>query len=247
MSGSGDTTVNSIPDWARPYVEGYMQNAQGVAARPYQAYEGNRVAQMNPYETAGYNAQAQRAMQGSPVNAAASDEITRTLQGGYLDSNPYLNAMIDRASGDVNRNYDQVAARSGSFGNAGVEQARLQALSQSANDIRYQNYAAERNRMQGALGMAPTIANQDYVDADRLTGAGAAFRGAEQANLNDAYGRFTEARDYPEHQLDILSRAAGMNTGNTSTTDYGQNYWNTALGAAASYYGGAYGRNGGGK
>jgi hypothetical protein len=177
--------------------------------------------------------------QGSPVNAAASQQLIDTLSGKYLGSNPYLSSVIDQASGDVNRNYDAVAARSGSFGNSGVESARFKALADSANSIRYQDYGTERNRMQSAIGMAPSIANQDYVDANALTGAGAAFRAADQANIDDDYSRFTEARDYPREQLAILGQGLGINYGTTTQTKEKSNPWNTAIGALAAAYGGS--------
>jgi hypothetical protein len=239
MSGGGGSKQESgPPKWAQPYFKNYMDASQQVASQPYQAYEGSKVAQLNPYETQGYNAQAQRALQGSPINQAAGSELTKTLSGGYLNSNPYMDSIVNKAAGDVNRNYDQVAARSGSFGNSGVEESRTRALADSAMTLRGQDYSAERGRQQNALGYAPSIANQDYLDADRLTGAGAGFRSAEQANLNDDYSRFTEARNYPREQLGILGQGLGMNYGNTSTSKESSNPWNTAIGAASAYYGG---------
>jgi hypothetical protein len=235
--GGGDKTTTSMPKWAEPYAKDYLRTSQQVAGQAYQPYGGQTVAQLNPYETQGYNAQAQRALQGSPVNQAAGSQISDTLNGKYLNNNPYLSGIIDKAGQDVNRNYDMVAARSGSFGNTGVEAMRYGALADSAMQLRGQDYTNERNRQMGALGMAPGIANQDYVDADRLTGAGAGFRGAEQRNLDDDYGRFREARDYPREQLGILGQGLGMNYGGTSSTSSKNNPWNTAIGAAATYYG----------
>lgn len=246
MSGGSDSTTSGPPDWAVPYFQNFMQRGQQVADMPYQGYGGQTVAQMNPYQTQALDATAQRAIYGSPVNNAASGELTKTLSGGYLNNNPYMDALVNQAQGDVIRNYqdailpsiDALDARSGSFGNSGVQnvlgQSRYQ-LGQTLGDIstnlRGADYAAERNRMQSAVGMAPTIANQDYVDANALLQAGGAYQGQEQRNLSDAYARFTEARDYPKQQLATLGSTLGLNYG-TQTTGPGGNPAASGLGGA---------------
>lgn len=244
MSGGSDTVRTDVPSWVRPYAENYLQASTQVANQPYQPYGGQTVAQLNPYQVQGYNAQAQRALQGSPVSDAASGEIQRTLSGGYLNNNPYLNQQIDMASQDVLRNMTNVDARSGSFGNSGVQANTASALGNVATQIRGQDYANERGRMLQALGMAPQIANQDYTDAERLISAGQGFQQQEQANLSDQYGRFREARDYPREQLGVLGQGLGMNFG-SQTRQPGANPLAQGVGAGLSLWG--LGGGGGGK
>jgi hypothetical protein len=237
MSGGSDkVTTQNFPDWAVPYAQNYLGASQTVANLPYQPYGGQTTAQLNPYQTAGYNAQAQRALQGSPVMDAASSEVQKTLGGGYLNNNPYLTGMIDLASGDVMRNMNQVDARSGSFGNSGVQYQTAKALGDVATGVRGQDYAAERGRMSSAVNQAPTIANQDYIDASALQQAGAGFQGQDQANLTDQYQRFLEARNYPNQQLATLGKGLGINYGST-TTGPGSNPWAQGLGAGLSLFG----------
>ncbi len=245
MSGGSDTTtVQNCPDWAVPYAQDFQNFARQVANQPYQPYEGQTVAQLNPYQTAGYDAMAARAMQGSPVSDAAARNLTDTLNGSYLNSNPYLDQVIDRSSRDVMRQFDAANARSGSFGNTGIAQATASQLGDLASGIRYQDYNNERQRQMAAVGMAPTIANQDYFDAQQLVNAGNAYQGQDQRNLTDQYQRFIEARDYPQQQLQTLGRGLGLNWGSTSTAP-GSNGWGQALGAGLAAYG-AYNGGGGG-
>jgi hypothetical protein len=244
MSSGGDTTtVQNFPEWAIPYAQEFLGRAGQVADLPYQPYTGQTVAQLNPYQLGGYDAIAARAVGGSPVSDAASGEITRTLQGGYLNNNPHLEGMIDLASRDVMRNMDTLSARSGSFGNSGVNESTMRGLADVATGIRGQDYARERGYMQSALGMAPTIANQDYFDAQQLLSAGQGLQGQEQRNLTDAYSRWQEAQGYPQQQLGTLGRALGLNYGSSSTGPGANNFAN-ALGAGLAAYG-AY-NNGGG-
>lgn len=51
------TTANSgMPNWTVPYGQGYLQRAQQVADSPYQAYMGQRTADMTPWQEQGLQA-----------------------------------------------------------------------------------------------------------------------------------------------------------------------------------------------
>jgi hypothetical protein len=221
-----------------PFAQDYLGRAQQVADIPYSPYTGSTVAQLNPYQTGAYNAIAGRAISGSPVNNAAGQEITRTLSGGYLNNNPYLDQLVNQGQNDVMRRMDTLAARSGSFGNSGVNESTLRGLGDVSAQIRGADYARERGYMQSALGLAPTIANQDYVDAQQLLGAGQGFQNQEQRNQTDAYQRWQEAQQYPERQLGVLARALGINFGSsTTTTQPSPNNLANLLGAGLAAWG----------
>lgn len=246
MSGGTDTIeTRNIPEWAVPYAQGFMSRAQQVADLPYQGYDGQTVAQLNPYQQAGYDAIAARALQGSPVSDAAASEVTRTLQGGYLNANPYLDAMVDRTAADIRRSADVSEARSAGYGNTGRAEVTDRAVADASAAIRGQDYARERGYMQSALGMAPTIAGQDYIDAGQLLGAGQGMQGQEQRNLTDQYQRFLEARDYPQQQLNTMGRGLGFNFGGSQQVP-GANGWAQSLGTGLAAYG-AYNGGGSGK
>lgn len=246
MSGGSDTvTQQNFPEWAVPYAQNFLGRSQQVADIPYKAYSGQTVAQLNPYQTGAYDAMAQRAYQGSPVNSAASEELTKTLSGGYLNQNPYLDDLVNRASRDVVNNFQGVEARGGSFGNAGVTEAMARGLGDVSSQIRGADYANERNRMVGSIGLAPTIANQDYLDAEQLLRAGQGLQTQQQLNLDDRYRRFREAQDYPKEQLKTLGQALGLNYGSTTQGPTGNNVAQ-GLGTALALYGGYKGLTGSG-
>jgi len=247
MSGGSDTTtVQSFPDWAVPYAQNYLGQASQVASQPYQPYTGSTVEQLNPYQTGAYDAMAARAARGSPVTDAASGELQRTLSGGYLNNNPYLDQLVSQGQDDVMKRMDTLAARSGSFGNSGVNESTMRGLGDVSAQIRGQDYARERGYMQSAIGMAPTIANQDYFDANQLLQAGQGYQQQGQRNLSDQYQRFQEARDYPQQQLATMGRALGQNYGSSQTAP-GQNQWGNALGTALAGYGAYRSYGGSGK
>jgi hypothetical protein len=227
------TTQNSgLPSWATGYGQGFLQRAQQVADSPYQAYTQPRVADMAPWQTQAYQAQAQRAMSGSPVMNAANSQLQSTISGANLNGNPYLQTQIDQAQGDMARNWNNVQKpawdtsmqRSGSFGNSGIMQANQEAQNQLqqnmgriGSDMRFQNYNAERGYQQQAMSMAPAFAQQDYNDIGQLQQAGAAYQTQNQRQLDNAYSQFLDSRQYPQQQLDIFGNALGRIQGNVST------------------------------
>ena len=227
------TTTTSMATWQQPYAQGYLDQQFKVSNTPYQGYGGETVAGFTPWQQQGLQAQAQRAADGSPVMGAAQQAITGVLNNGG-GTNPYLQTQIDKAQGDVIRNWNQVQmpgfdtamARGGSFGNANVTSMASQGasdlqrnLGDISNNMRYKDYSDGQNRMMTALGLAPQIAQQDYNDIDRLISAGKAYQGQNQAQMDDAYKRFIEQRDFPQTQLDRFGNAvAKINGGSTSTT-----------------------------
>lgn len=229
------TSTTSMPSWVQPYAAGFLNRAQQVADTPYQAYTGQMVAPMNQWQQQGLQAQAQRAMTGSPVTSAAQQNITSTLNGDFLgQSNPYLNSQIQAAQGDLTTAWNNTAIPSwsramqgsGSFGNSGVMQAQQAAasdlqknLGRVSSDMRFNAYNTERQNQMSALGLAPSIANQDYADIAQLTNAGNAYQ-TQQQKVNDAdYQQYLRQMQYPQQQLDIMRSAlGGVNFGNTTTT-----------------------------
>jgi hypothetical protein len=85
------TSSTQMPAFVQPYAAGYLQRAQNVADMPYQAYQGQRVADLNPYQTQAYQGMYQRGMQGSPVMGAAEQALTGMMDGNFQQAtaNPY--------------------------------------------------------------------------------------------------------------------------------------------------------------
>lgn len=77
-------------------------------------------------------------------------------------------------------------------------------------------YENERSRMLSGLGMVPALSGLDYQDALQMLNVGGMLQGQDQRYRDEDYGRFTEARDYPLKQLDVLGRSLGVNFGQTS-------------------------------
>lgn len=225
MSGGTNSTssTQSMPSWAEPYAQSYLQNSANVASTPYQPFQGQQQAGLNQQQYGAFDAIQNRAMQGDPTISAGAGFLQSTLSGGqaqgatqnpygqvkeqtnaYAGSNPYLQQSIDSALGDVNRNYnltvapqmDRLAAQSGSFGNSGVQQMTGEAGRQ---------YTQQIGQMANSMRM------QDYTQQQQL-GESAANRnlqaqqfnagmGQDWASRNDAMTNNSQARQLQAAQL----------------------------------------------
>lgn len=154
-----------------------------------------------------------RQMQGSLANQATN------MQGQIANRDTGLQlAGLDQRSQLAN----QAAMMQAALANqsAGLDTQRLGLQAQMSNQQAAQNDYARQ--LQAALGMGQ-LGDQGNAaignDLSRLLSLGQMQQGQEQRYLDDAYGRFVEARDYPLEQLNTRLAALGMSPyGRTQTT-----------------------------
>lgn len=226
------TTQNQPLPWVTPYLQDYMSRAQDVANVPYQQSPGNYVGPNQTLQTA-WQATANRALQGSPVQSAANQQLTNTINGGFLNGNPYLDQTISNAQGDLVRSWNTVAKpqwdkamqQSGSFGNTGVMEYQQNAqndfmrnLARIGTDMRFGNYTNERQMQQNALAMAPQFAQQDWMNLNALSGVGQQQQAFQQQAQNQNQQWWQEAQQYPQQRLDAYGRALGATGGSGTQT-----------------------------
>lgn len=107
-SNTTSVTTTEPPAWARPYLQDLATRARvGTVDRPYQAFPGQRIANLNQIQQQGLNSMYARAKTGSPLNKTAQSTvldymrgnapqaITDTASGKYLDigTNPQWQAL----------------------------------------------------------------------------------------------------------------------------------------------------------
>jgi len=142
MADITTTSTSGMPSWVQPYAQGFLNRAQTVADSPYQAFTGQRVADMAPWQQQGLQAQAQRAMSGSPVMNQANLGLTHMMQGGgqaaanaygpvQAQSNPYGYAQA------VGNQYGQVQPTANQFGYAQTVNNQYGPVQATANQYGY--------------------------------------------------------------------------------------------------------------
>jgi len=225
MSGGSDvpastTTQQTQPEYAIPYAVNLLERGYSQSQTPYQAYTGQRVADLTPEHQAGLQMTTQRAMQGAPEMNAARNMVGQTAAGAYLhpDSNPYLKATVDRALGDVSTQINsQFNQGAGGYGGTAHQELLQRGLGEAALNAYGHNYQGERLNQLRASQQAPQLAQADYQDAQALLGAGDVYGQRQQQLLNAQYGDWQQQMEYPYKQLDVLSNALAGSTGGRST------------------------------
>lgn len=250
---SHTTQTTEPPAYLRPFLQqGAEQSSALYGTGGPQYYPGNTVVPFSSQTEAALGGTEARARAGSPVNQAAQSYATRTLNtdptsqfGGA--SNPYLDATFNRAADSVQQRLQSGFAGSG----RNIEAARApanQELGDLANTVYGGAYENERNRMASDLaqqratqfsvaGMAPNLANQDYLDLQQLGGVGGQVEDLSGRLMEDQAARFDFGQNAPQSNLDNYLQRLGMvaggagNTTNATTPTY-RNRTGGALGGA---------------
>lgn len=211
-SPSKTTTTSEPPKFIQPFMQFGAEQAKGLYN------QGAQVVPFSPQTEQAMQMTQQRALSGSPLNRSAQDYVQKSLQGGFMGSNPYLDQTFNRAAMSTQ---NQLASEfAGNGRNIGAsEPIRSQQLNDLATGIYGGAYENERNRQQGVVPYAGSLANQDYFDIGQLANVGGQVEGL--------------AREYADAPQQALDRYAGRISGaypGGSSTQTSPNYRNTGAG-----------------
>lgn len=217
--GSTSTTTPMLAPELQPLANLYTQQATQLANTPWQAYTGQRYADLNNTQQAGIGMVQDRALNGSATMNNAESNLNKFIQGG--NTNPYLDSMVQKAQDSVKSNFNTSAVNSGSFGNSGLQQQYAAGLTDVATQMYGNAYNTDQaNRMQ-AIGMAPTFGNAAYQDAGQLLNAGNLQQQQAQNNLDFGYQQYQDAQNAPYKKLQTIGGVVGQAQGSTTTTSGG--------------------------
>lgn len=175
-------------------------------------------------------------------------------------NNPYLDATFNKAADSVQQRLGTQFAGSGRNVDASraVNADELNNLATNIYGGAYeaernrgqQSYEAERNRMAqdieqqrarqfGVAGLAPSLANQDYVDLQALGGVGGQVEDLAGRLMEDQAARWDFSQNAPQTNLDnYIARITGGYPGGTATNTT-PTYRNRTAGAAGGAMSGA--------
>jgi hypothetical protein len=220
--GGQTTTVQKNDPWGplqepfKQVIDDYQKLYEGGQAS---LYPGLTIASRSNPTMLAEELTLGRALNGSQVTDNANKLATDTLNGDYLNSNPYLDATFNKAADQVQNRVDSMFSRSGRTGSgshAGVASDKLNDL---ATNIYGGNYANERNNQMSTMSMAPTIANQDYNDIGKIAAVGSQRDQFNQQMLNEAIQRFNYNENGDRNNAkDFLSVLNSINGGSTATS-----------------------------
>lgn len=216
---SKSTSVPSIPAELKPLANLYVQQATDIAQTPWQAYQGQRYADLNGTQNLGLGMIQNRALNGSQTMNSAEGALNQFIAGG--NTNPYLDQMVGKAQSQVKNNFMNAAISSGSFGNSGLQQQYGQGLADIATQMYGNAYAQDQTNRLSAINAAPTFGNAAYQDAGQLINAGNMQQNQVQQNLDFGYQQFQDAQNNPYKQLQATGGVIGQNMGTTTTSSGG--------------------------
>ena len=103
-SSGGTTTVQKSDPWAGQqtyltdiFSQAHDQNASGGP----DYYPESTVVPFSPQTNLALQMTQNRALQGSPLNQAAQTQTLDTINGNYLNGNPYLDSIYNRGARDI--------------------------------------------------------------------------------------------------------------------------------------------------
>ena len=198
--GGGSETVESIPDWYKPYIE----KAAGTAVTAYDQGQLGRVAGFNPLQQQAIGAQVTAANQGvGNYNAAAAgaNQVGGIAQHGYNTNITGPSAATEgikqNAIAQAQRAWAPTGANLASRGQIGGARAQLLQNDRDANlantlsGLDYQDYnnrqQASGQAAQASIGNAASLNQLAQQPSDALGAAGAAGQAQEQAQLDAPY------------------------------------------------------------
>lgn len=245
-SDSGNKTTTSTsnpPDFLVPFLQGGIQDLTNLyhAGGAPDYYPSQTFASMSPQTRQALDMITGRATSGSPVTGAAQGLATDVLGGAYLDptKNPTFQTALAASHEPQNRQFlDKIlpgitsafegSGRTGSGLHENmVRDSTMDLMTAQANaDAQAGNsfYNAERDRMTGMAGMAPQLANSDYLDAMMLGQAGGTAEDWAQKPIDQSIAQYNYTNnkdwDYINRYLGSLGAGyPGGSTTGTSTSD----------------------------
>jgi hypothetical protein len=241
------TTTSQIDPTIQPYLGYGLQQAQQMYQGGGPAYYGGQTY-VSPSTTTqtGLQALEARASQGNPLLQSAQNQIQNTVSGGFLAGNPFFQGAFQPAARAAETQFKQTlgdigskASLAGRYGSGAMGQLQDRAagqfgqqLANTAGQLAYQNYEAERNRQQQATMAAPQMAQADYQDIQNMLQAGQIREGYTGAQQQADIAKFNFLQNQPQQNLqnylslvygNPLGRVASSTTSGAADTSALQN------------------------
>jgi len=244
------TTTSSIDPALLPFLTQGLERAQSLFLTGQQPefFPGQTYVSPSAATTEAIAQQEAIARQQSPVLQQAQQayqqslgQIGQTAAGGFLNANPYQQAMMEAATRPLTQQFSQAVlpgisslySRSGRLGSGAMERAlgtATEAFGRSLGDITANiagtQYQQERGLQQQAqlqqaqlAGFAPQFYSQQFLPSQTLAQVGAQQEAIAAQPLQEQLARYQFQQQLPYQQLQgYLSSVYGTPLGSYGTT-----------------------------
>ena len=259
---SQSSTSYDIPEYFKEIQEDTLRRGQKEFSKPYQAFQGQRIAQLDPYEVqAGNIYQNQIVPQAGQLAAIGNQTYDTATAQAY--ANPYEDQVVSGALKDLREAYGQSqqsmnasAIGAGAFGGSrqGIQNVLgAERFIESAGDtsarLRQAGFESGANRFAqdraAQMSGATTQLGALQSASAGLAGFGTQARGIEQAGLSEGYRDFIEEREFGGNQVkQMIGALSGApirsygeeRTGYTTTPVAGPSMFGQIAGAGLAAY-----------
>lgn len=255
MATATSSTTSQIDPTIQPYLAQGLETARNLFLGGFQPqlYPGQMYVSPSEQTLAGLTQQEQLATQASPVlqqaqgaYSSALGGLGQTAGGGFLNSNPYQQQMMDAATRPLQQQFSNqvlpgiasLYSKSGRYGSGAMSNALGQAsesygraMGDITGTLAGQQYQAERGLQQQAqLGQAqlaaqaPSMYAQQFLPSQTLMDVGAQREAIAAQPLQEQMQRFSYSQQLPYQQLaGYLSSVYGSPMANYGTQTQTQN------------------------
>ena len=268
------TSTSSIDPALLPYLTQGLERAQSLFLTGQQPefFPGQTYVSPSAATTEAIAQQEQLARQQSPVlqqaqqaYQASMGQVGQTAAGGFLNANPYQQAMMEAATRPLTQQFSQAVlpgisslySRSGRLGSGAMERAlgtATEAYGRSLGDITANiagtQYQQERGLQQQAqlqqaqlAGLAPQFYGQQFLPSQTLAQVGAQQEAIAAQPLQEQLARYQFGQQLPYQQLQgYLSSVYGTPLGSYGTqTTTAPTYQNRGAGVLGGALAGGLG------
>jgi hypothetical protein len=268
------TQTSSVDPALLPYLTQGLQRAQSLFLTGQQPefFPGQTYVSPSAATTESIAQQEAIARQQSPVLQQAQQayqaslgQVGQTAAGGFLNANPYQQAMMEAATRPLTQQFSQAVlpgisslySRSGRLGSGSMERAlgtATEAYGRSLGDITSNiagsQYQQERGLQQQAqlaqtqlAGAAPSFYGQQFLPAQTLAQVGAQQEAISAQPLQEQLARYQFGQQLPYQQLQgYLSSVYGTPLGSYGTqTTNAPTYQNRGAGVLGGAIAGGLG------
>jgi len=268
------TTSSQIDPALRPFLTQGLERAQSLFLTGQQPefFPGQTYVSPSAATTEAIAQQEAIARQQSPVLQQAQQayqtslgQVGQTAAGGFLNANPYQQAMMEAATRPLTQQFSQAVlpgisslySRSGRLGSGSMERAlgtATEAYGRSLGDITSNiagtQYQQERGLQQQAqlqqaqlAGLAPQFYGQQFLPSQTLAQVGAQQEAIAAQPLQEQLARYQFQQRFPYEQLSgYLSSVYGTPLGSYGTqTTTAPTYQNRGAGVLGGALAGGLG------
>lgn len=209
----GSSVTNAAQDYATNTLSTAPTSQFGTGPNPYGSVN-------NPYLDATFN--------------KAADSVQQRLGSQFAGSGRNVDASRAVNADELNNLATNIYG--GAYEN---ERTRGQQSYESERDRMAQDLDRQRSMQFGVAGLAPQLANQDYVDINALGGVGGQVEDLTGRLMEDQAARWDFSQNAPQMNLDnYLARVTGAYPGQNATQTT-PTYRNRTAGAAGGAIAGA--------